>query len=744
MRALAPLSLLTVLFMPTDVGAIQIAPPTPPCPPNARCVPVRPIPSADRIARTSSNVRVTLDGRVLQYEITETLVNRGSTVGQADYMMPLPRGAAFEDLALEIDGELVTGETMTADRARGIYEEIVRRMRDPALVEWMDHGLLRTRVFPIAPGETKRIVVRFRAVAEREGNALRVDYVTSGRAPGATEAWAAPTFTLVLPRGDAFGAPYSPTHQLETSEPRNPARGGREVRVVGDASRLTLLLPMRNSANATVTVLPFAPPGEDGYSLIQLSPPARRGATLPRDVTFVVDVSGSMSGAKLEQARAAGLTLLNTLMPVDRFRLIAFASDVQSFRDGWTPAASAQLRDAREWLEDLRASGSTNISGALESALEARATNGRLGIVLFLTDGAATVGERNPERLVEMAAARRGGHRVFAFGVGADVQAAMLERIALEGRGTAHFVQPNEDVEHAVGVVAQRLTSPVATNVRVRAEGVRLRQVHPANPQDLFVGQDLTLFARYDGSGPVTLVFEGDSPDGPVRWTERVTFPERSRENAFVAKLWAVQRVGWLSAERRRNGANPELDAELRELGIKYGIPTELSSYLVLEPGMQATTIGARALPLVEQGVAGAGGGRGAGSAQEFQAARMRAEQRAAKSLADVAASPPAVAGNADDRRDANGAVRQVGDRTFVFRDGRWTDTRMKDSVRKLTVQAYSPAYFALVDRLPDLKAMFALGEKVTVGGRAVTLVLDETGVTQLSTAELAAAARDW
>jgi hypothetical protein len=207
--------------------------------------------------------------------------------------------------------------------------------------------------------------------------------------------------------------------------------------------------------------------------------------------------------------------------------------------------------------------------------------------------------------------------------------------------------------------------------------------------------------------------------------------------------------VGWLSAERRRSGANAELDTELRELGIKYGIPTELSSYLVLEPGMQQVTVGSRPVPLVERGVigAGTGGGRGAGpattSAASFEAARRASEQRAAKSLADVAAAPPAVAGDSA-RRDANGALRQVGDRTFVHRDGRWTDTRMRDSVRKVAVQPYSAAYFALVERIPELKAMFALGEKVTAGGRAVTLELDDRGAERLSLAELTAIVRDW
>jgi Ca-activated chloride channel family protein len=734
MRTFALASLSSLLAF---AASAQVVRPLP-CPPNADCI-VRPGPA--RIVRTGSDVRVTLEGRVLRYEIEERFVNRGGVVGEADYVLPLPRGAAFENLALEINGELVAGEALNADRARSIYEEIVRRSKDPALVEWMGHGLLRTRIFPIAPGETKRVVVRFRAVAEREGNALRVEYLGAGKSAGSLETVAPPSLILLLPRGEMYGTPFSPTHQIDVGMPRHQNESAtREVRVRGDASHLTLLVPVREASRATVTTLPYAPPGEDGFAMITLSPPAGRPVSLPRDVTFVIDVSGSMQGAKLEQAKAAGRTLLGSLGRSDRFRLISFSTDVEEFGQGWTAANDEQIRVANRWLTDLRAVGSTNIEGALDRALEGTVHRGRLGVVLFLTDGAATVGERNPDRLAEMAARRHGAQRVFTFGVGSDVQAAMLERIAIEGRGTAHFVQPNEDVEHAVGVVAQRLSAPIATNIRLLSDGVTLRQIQPGGQQDLFVGQDMTLFVRYRGSGPATLTFAGDSPDGPVRWTERVTFPDRSRENAFVAKLWAVQRVGWLSAERRRSGPNAELDSELRELGTKYSIPTELTSYLVLEPGMQVpptATLQSRAAngvsPVPVQ-------------AQAFEAARAAADQRAAKSLADAAGGVGSAtgAGGRAGRDEAAIKSRQVGDRTFMLKEGRWLDGRYKEQVRRVSVKPFSSAYFALIERLPELKGMFALGERVTVAGRNVTVLLDAAGVESLSVPELAAVVRDW
>src|SRR4051812_34004746 len=196
-------------------------PTPPPCRQGIPCaMPACGITTPD-VVRQSSDVRVDLADRVLRYEVTETFVNRGSRIGEADFMYPLPKGAAFQDLKLSINGEMVAGETMSADRARQIYEEIVRRQRDPALLEWMGYGLLRARIFPIAPGEEKKVVVRFQTVAQREGDALRIDYFrgyrntsreTSQRPEGRT------SFVLTYPDESTYGNAYSPTHSITSSD----------------------------------------------------------------------------------------------------------------------------------------------------------------------------------------------------------------------------------------------------------------------------------------------------------------------------------------------------------------------------------------------------------------------------------------------------------------------------------------------------------------------------------------------
>lgn len=727
--------------------------------PEIRCRPgtdCRPCGVQGGVARVRSDVRVELASGVLRYEVSETFVNNGGALGEADYIFPLPRNAAFRDLRLMINGELVSGETMAADRARAIYEEIVRSQRDPALVEWFDHGLLRARIFPIPPGERKQVVVRFDVVAERQGDALRIDYFRgtepAGRQPGpmpvrggsddgdVRNQRTVSTFRLRYPSSAPLGRAYSPTHSLHESREGS----WRTFESSGGSGAITVLIPRTGGSRPAVSVLTHATRRDDQYVMISLSPGQSRAVPAVRDVAFVLDVSGSMRGEKMRQAVRAGEALLRTLRPSDYFRIIPFSTEAESFRGTSVQATAANVAAAVRYLRDLSAEGSTNIEAALEQALDHESRG--IPIVLFLTDGLPTVGERSHARLAEIAADRRGRARVFTFGLGADVNVALLEELAIEGRGTAQFVRPSESIERVVSLVAQRLGTPVLTDVRLEASGVRLRQVYPRLPADVFAGQDLVILARYESEGRGSIELTGTSAQGPVRMPVSVNFPARERDNAFVARLWAIRRIGYLTAERRRSGASSEVDDEIRELGQRFGIPTELSSYLVLEPGMERFRDG------TTTGVASGAGNRGRDlsavlpmasplparaaapattGAQAFESARQSAAQRSASSL-DAAA-------------EASVDVRNAAGRTFMLRSGVWTDvaTVARDA-RAIRVQPFSELYFTLMREMPQLREIFAIGEQVVVHGRRVSIELHADGATRMTEPEIEAIVRDW
>lgn len=774
----APTLILLQLAFPVSLLAQGwIIPRQPDVPPPVcfdRCVSPRPV----ALERTSSNVRATLADHVLRYEVEESFTNRGGIVQEADYMYPLPAGAAFQELQLSINGQLVSGEIMDAGRARSTYEEIVRRQRDPALVEWMGYGLLRARIFPINPGETKRVLLRFQVIAPREGDAIRVDYQRgSGRTfttAGAHDVRES-SFSLRYPKNGRCNA-YSPTQDLQSHSSGSECT----IEVGGEGAAVTVLIPSPRSDRAAISVLANADGSEDGFALITLTPPTDRTATVPRDVTFVLDVSGSMSGRKMEQARAAGRQLLGTLSSSDRFRMIDFSSDVRTFRDDFVSATPSNIAAARKYLDQLQANGGTNIDGALDRALsQPRAAAGdddeytgarprqitqRLSVVLFVTDGEPTVGERDPAAIAAHAARLRGSQRVFTFGLGADVNAQLIEQLALEGHGTAQFVRPDEDVERAVGVVASRLTSPVASELRVSVEcngffgcadhAVRLVQSLPDGAVDLFAGQDLVLLTRYKNSGRAVLHFDGRSSSGAVHWTQNVDFPDHSRDNAFVPRLWATRRIGWLSAARRQNGPSREVDDELRTLGERYGIPTELTSYLVQEPQLAMQ----RPMDTRNRGIVQNAPMPASAPAQRFEEARKSSSQRDAQSvgamdkmmMGQVVVTGAGMTTNAKlgaivaDSALAESVMRRGGNHLFVRRDSRWIDVAFKDGTKIVKIKAFSPAYFKVLDAIPELRTALAVGDKVLVNGTHVSIEISDAGVEQLDDAELRSLKEQW
>jgi Ca-activated chloride channel family protein len=285
-----------------------------------------------------------------------------------------------------------------------------------------------------------------------------------------------------------------------------------------------------------------------------------------------------------------------------------------------------------------------------------------------------------------------------------------------------------------VSLVASRIADPVLTDVRVRTNGdVRLSKILPEQPVDLFAGQDLVLLARYAGHGDTRVIFEGKHRGRTVRWESTVDFPDRERDNPFVARLWATQRVGWLAAEKRKNGGSTEIDDEIRGLGERFGIPTEFTSYLVQEPQAVATGLMRRA---------GGAPAPMAASVREraFESAKAASAQRAMTSMASL--DSMSVSG-------ANGTLtKRAGSRTFTLRDGMWTDARIaagsEQSGRTVRIKAFSKAYFDLIQAVPELRAIFAVGDKVTARGRNVTLVVSDSGVEELSGSELKGIVNTW
>jgi uncharacterized protein YegL len=716
--------------------------------------PVRPQAGA-WIQRLKSEVRVEVTGNVATVVVDEWFQSNGPALGEVDYLYPLPRDAVFTSFSLYQGEEELRGEIMDAQRAREIYQEIVRRRKDPALIELVGQGLLRARVFPLEPGEARRVTLRFTQLLDRAGDALHLRY--AGGVPASTSCWnggstspngcgGAPSpaaLEIRVAQGSRFLEPFSPTHAITTQ------RDGESlvVRAQGTlAGSFSLFLPLAREGLG-LTLATHRPVGEDGYFLLTLSPGRGEAPPEPRDVTVVLDVSGSMSGEKIRQARGALQDLLSTLTPGDRFRLMAFSNAVRPMSLDWLAVTPGELDRARTWVSGLEANGGTNISGALAEALRLESPRNRLPVVIFLTDGLPTVGDTSVESILRSVAERRGRARVFAFGVGHDVNTALLDRMSEEGRGSTHYVVPGESVERALSLLAAKIHHPILTDLALVRAPVRIKELYPVEIPDVFAGEELILFGRYEGDGgdlSGELVLEGRRGGERLPFPLEAVFPEYEEGNAFVPRLWASRKLGFLTRRVWTEGPSRELLDEIRETALRYGLPSPYTSYLVLEPGMPGDPGTGRpgvpgGLPVLLRdqaprpealSVQGEGAVRRARTALALRAVASEAELAA---LGDVAQEPLML-----ERQD----LRSVGGRLFRLDLGVWREVADPGVSRALDVAPFGRGYFQLLELLPELRIYAQAFSQLEIQGKELRIRFVEGGREELSRADLRAAER--
>ncbi len=404
---------------------------------------------------------------------------------------------------------------------------------------------------------------------------------------------------------------------------------------------------------------------------------------------------------------------------------------MHSFRAGWTQATGGARRAAERWVDDLTADGGTNIEDALAEAFRARSQAERLSIVVFVTDGLPSVGEENPERLAAQADADRGPTRVFAFGVGHDVNTYLLDRLSAAGRGSTQYVEPGENVERALSALATKIRHPVLTDLEIADRPAELVELYPTPLPDLFAGEDLVILGRYRGERDRAgaLAITGRRAGETERYATEVRFPAHARANDFIPRLWASRKLGVLSRTLRLEGPNPEIEREIRETALRYGLLSEYTSYLVQEPSeeMVADVLRSEAQRISRPQPADVQVGAGAVAAAK--AARGRRDVKTEAELAEM--------DEALYRRQHFPQARGVAGRLFMEEDGVWVDLTHTDSMRTVSIAPYSEAYFTLVRLAPELKPYLQQLEQVVVAGTRLSFRIAEGGAETMSEAQV-------
>ncbi len=680
-------------------GVIIVEPPicdvAGPCP--------EPVRIGDQLVVKSHRVDVSIVDQVATTRIDQVFHNPNDWVAEGTYLFPVPEGATVSEFTMTVDGQPVEAHILDAAEARRIYEEIVRNMRDPALLEYVGEGAIQVRVFPIQPGEDRQVEIQYEEVLAAEAGLIRYRY------PLNTERFSAQPLEQASVRVSVqstapIRAVYSPSHDIAVDRPSDGAFvAGWEAVGVTPTSDFDLYYSVSEDQIGANLISSYDPVAQEGHFLFIAAPgvaASARDATIAKDVIVVLDTSGSMEGEKIVQAKSALSYVLGHLNPEDRFNVVEFSTGAREYAPALLPAAEAST--ALPWVERLRATGGTDINLALLEAMTMVQPE-RPTYVLFLTDGLPTEGETIPASiLANVGAAAPENLRLFAFGVGDDVDTFLLDSLTEAHGGRSAYVRPGEPLDEIVSGFYAGISTPVLANVTLDVGGATIEDVYPSPMPDLFAGGQLVVAGRYRAGGPATVTLAGEVNGQPQTFTYQnlalSTAPTASAE--FVPRLWATRKIGYLLTQVRLHGEQPELIDAIVDLSVKYGIVTPYTSYLITEDDIltQDGRDAASQNTLREMEAQSTAPASGAKAVDEAAASGNLAD-------ADVAQAPSAEYGD---------QVRVVGSRAFVLQGDVWTETTYDPSTMTPTQVTFgSEAYFALIAEHPDLAEAFALGSRV-------------------------------
>ncbi len=704
-------------------------------------------------------VKVMINDRVALTTVNQTFRNTSDQRLEATYIFPIPEGADLTDFRMTFNGKMVQGEVLPADKAREIYEQIVRNNRDPGLIEFIGRRLMKARIFPIEPNSITEIQLSYQQVTDTVAEMWRYQYPL--RTPGENStATGTVRFDVTLNSSTSLRGIWSPTHDVEVIR-----EGDKKARAVFERNKVNLsddfvLLYDAQQRDIGLSVVAYREDeSRPGQFLLLLAPKPiwDDQVEVPQDYVFVVDTSGSMAtDGKIDQAKQALNYCVNRLEPNDRFSIIRFSTGFDLLFDKLQLADKESQHKALDRIATFKPTGGTNINDALKAALELRDADAkeRPFVIVFITDGQ---GDQKREIVEDMFARMtrdfRENIRLFPFGVGHDVNTQLLDALATGYGGIPTYVQPGENLEHSLGDFFAVFSEPVLTGLHLTLPDAQITEQYPPTVGDLYHGRQILLAGQFDKAvkGPVTLTARRGEKELSYTWPD-ISF-EPVSDASYVPRLWAGRKIAYLLDRIRLDGESSEMVREIIDLSTKYSLQTPYSSWLVAPeldvsrsifgaPGDRQPLLGDIPIPTIVGGRpteamrrslqdsdealrearddAPAGGedfgGRSKGQGLDsggvpakpagedaFFFAASQARARGAMTLDESQLDTRAM------------ALRQIAGRTYVFVSGYLVDTAFTEGTKITEVKFASDAYFDLIAMRPDLQKILAASRFIVV-----------------------------
>ena len=677
------------------------------------------------------HVDIQIKDQVATTRVDQVFVNDNPWTAEGTYIFPLPQGAAVSDFVMWVDGKAVHGEILEADEARTIYDDVVRRMKDPALLEYVGRKALKASVFPIPPGEERKIELEYSQILPVENGLVHYIY------PLSTERFSSRPLEDLVVRAqiesrEPLKAVYSSRHEvsIDREDDYHALLGLEQSDVLPD--RDFELFYTISSEKIGLNLLSFKEEGQDGFFLLLAAPDVKvnEEEIVVKDIILVLDTSGSMQGEKMDQAKEAARYVLDHLNPLDRFAIVSFATTTRSFSPSLEPAAQADK--GKDFLDRLEAMGSTDINRAMIEAV-GLAEEVRPTTLIFLTDGLPTEGVTVTGAILDNVARESPDNvRIFSFGVGDDVDTDLLDQISMDNGGASTYVRPGEEIDEEVSAFYRKVKMPVLSDLSLDWGDIIVDQVYPQRIPDLFAGSQLILLGRYREGGPAKITLKGMVNQEERSYTyEDLSFRKEGGDD-FIPRLWATRAVGYYLTQIRLYGEKQEWIDSIVSLSTRYGIITPYTSFLVQEKDIFSDKGREEAISDFEEEMAAAAAEPAFG-----EAAVEKAVYQKSLSAAPVGAAVPvnmSVSTGIDGTSKmvrVSEVLKNVGSKTFLLKNDTWIDTTFDRSMKTKKVAFLGEEYFDLISQVPVLGSYFALGERVIVvheGQAYETVAEDDSG----------------
>jgi Ca-activated chloride channel family protein len=552
--------------------------------------PLRSTQTYDLMSIKTYDATATIEDQIAVTHVDQTFVNNTPHIVESTFIFPLPEGAVITELIYWFNGKKYIASLREREEAQKSYNDKVRKLIDPALLQDIGENVFKLNIAPINPNSEVRFEITYAEILTYEFGSVNYRFIlrTAELSPQPLERI---SVTIDATTSRTFKHFDSPSHANTPAASITQISESHYRVEFGDENyapdRDLLIRFETHRAAVDLNLLTYVPVpadsfGVDNFYAVWITPPDTISDEdmPPRDIVFVADVSSSMEGVRIEQLKEALLGFLDELRPIDRFNIVVFSTGSVAFRTDLVIADAEELAAARVFVEGLGAVGLTNISEALTTALGMSYTAGSAGIMVFMTDGYPTWGELEIDRILQDAAERNGGRvRIFPFGIGDEVSKTLLNGLASDNGGYATYIRSDDQIADAIANYFRRIALPVLSDLRIDYGGLQTYDRYDDELSDLFWGTQVIQFGRYKQGGTFTVTMAGLRGTDTFTVENTATFGNEPGGNRAVARLWAKKKIDHLLTDIAIYGEKDELVNAIIDLSIRFGV---LSPYTAL------------------------------------------------------------------------------------------------------------------------------------------------------------------